>query len=75
MIFKDLKLIGAFGYNYPNGETPFNMPQEWFKELRVYYTNYGRLYSLFGELLTEDELKIKIQKYYRKLKLKKLNER
>lgn len=73
MKYKDLKITGAFGYTYVDDQTPFNMPKEWFKELRGYYTNYGRLYTLFNEYLTEEELKIKIKNYYRKLKLEKLN--
>ena len=71
MIFKDLKIMWQFGYGYIDAR-PFNIPDEYLKEIKGYYTNYGKLYFLFNEYLTEEELIIKIKIYYRKQIIQKI---
>lgn len=73
MEFKNLKIIGVFG-NTQYGTNYFDdlgAPKEWGLN-KGYVTNYGRLYFLFGKYLTEEEVKIKIKNYHRKLKLENL---
>lgn len=76
---KPIRILGVIGFG-KSVKDDYNLPKGW--TLHGYITNQGYLYSLgnisslysFYQFLTEQEVISKIQKYWRKEKLSKINE-